>query len=274
MAIMLHVDSVPLSERPTCVQGCQGNSDIRRVSDMKKILMIFWISLFSFSACKAKRSDSFQQIAFFSYLVNESECRNYAAEYSTDLTAYSCSFDRNKNSFTCNVNSPPKTGAYKNAESIVERKYDSAADFVDERQYVKLTRYKQHTCTGTCIIQCFSEIIGLCSLQYSITNTFDSQKRLLVSDNQLGKAKYSNWDFAGRPISGSSYTSYSGVDVFSQNFSVSYNDTDRTYFENSKYPSGKYDSNMNLIEDYAFSSSGLIAQKYTIKSTKKVCKLF
>ncbi len=238
------------------------------------VLMIFWGLLFLFSGCKTKESGSFQQIAFLGYLVNESDCRNYAAEYSTDLTTYSCNFDRSKNSFACNVNSPPKTNAYKNAESFIERIYDSAADFVDERQFVKLTRYKKHTCTGTCIIQCFSSFNALCSLQYSVTNTFDSQKRLLVYDNQSGKQKYTKWDSVGRPIYGETYHSWTGTDVFVQNFSLSYNDSDRTYFENSKIPSGKYDTNMNLIEDYASSNTGIVTQKYTIKSTKKVCKLF
>ncbi|HMV80218.1 MAG TPA: hypothetical protein PKN56_09370 [Leptospiraceae bacterium] len=93
-------------------------------------------------------------------------------------------------------------------------------------------------------------------------------------DNKIGKSKYNSWDSLGRPISGNSYITSGGVDVFSQSFSISYNDLDKTYFENSKIPSGKYDSNMNLIEDYAFSSTGIITQKYTIKSTKKVCKLF
>lgn len=239
-----------------------------------RMLIILLVQLFLYSGCKAQGSSSFQRMAFLGYLVNESDCRNYASEYSTDLTTYSCSFDRSSLIYRCIVNSPPKTGAYKNAENIVERKYDSVPDFVDERRFVKLTRYTKHTCKGDCIIQCFSSINALCALQYSVTNTFDSQKRLLVYDNEYGKQKYTKWDSAGRPVYGDTYHSFTGTDIFVQNFTISYNDSDRTYFENSKLPSGKYDSNMNLIEDYAASSTGMITQKYTIKSAKKVCKLY
>ncbi|HNI98788.1 MAG TPA: hypothetical protein PL169_22175 [Leptospiraceae bacterium] len=118
---------------------------------MSRLLTFNTLLLLLLVFCKTEKSDFSKQIAFLGYLVNESDCRNYASEYSTDLTTYLCSFDKSKISLYCNVNSPPKTGAYKNAENIVERRYDSVADFVDERQFVKLTRYTQHTCTGDCM---------------------------------------------------------------------------------------------------------------------------
>lgn len=57
--------------------------------NVKSMLIILLVQLFFCSGCKAKESSSFQRMAFLGYLVNESDCRNYASEYTANLTAYS-----------------------------------------------------------------------------------------------------------------------------------------------------------------------------------------
>ncbi|HMV81313.1 MAG TPA: hypothetical protein PKA14_25530 [Leptospiraceae bacterium] len=225
---------------------------------------------------KESGTDKKQTLLALTGIYNASDCRTMASVYTTETSKFTCSYYRSTNTYNCTVVSPPTGNYIYNEKSVIEIKYSSVSDFINERRYVKNLKYKTYTCTGGCTTVCFSKYFSnsYCLFESKVNNSFDANGRILVRDNAVGKVKYSKWDQFGRPLAGESYASVNGIDSFVGQTVLTYDDVNHIY-GTPDLPLEKYDFNMNLTDTYLkHPTLGLVSQKYSIEETQKICPLF
>ncbi len=98
------------------------------------ILIIFFVSSFC-SYTDSRKNTKGRNLLALTGIYNTSDCRIMASVYSTETSKFVCTYDRYANIRGCSVVSPP-TGSYQyNEKSVIEIKYNSISDFINEKRY-------------------------------------------------------------------------------------------------------------------------------------------